>query len=104
MKEIYTSPDNPTIWLLKNHLETLGIACHVTNQNMGTVYGVVGPDETWLRLVVEDSTYDSAKQKAREFLTFEEDGLPPWKCPKCAEEIEGQFTECWKCGASKTQK
>jgi predicted amidophosphoribosyltransferase len=22
---------------------------------------------------------------------------PPWKCPTCGEEIEGQFTECWNC-------
>ena len=21
-----------------------------------------------------------------------------WKCDKCGEEIEGQFTECWNCG------
>jgi hypothetical protein len=25
-----------------------------------------------------------------------------WKCPKCGEEIEGQFSSCWKCGAEKS--
>jgi len=24
-----------------------------------------------------------------------------WKCSKCGEELEGQFTSCWKCGATK---
>jgi len=24
-----------------------------------------------------------------------------WKCAGCGEEIEGQFTECWKCGAER---
>lgn len=23
----------------------------------------------------------------------------PWKCPKCGEQLEPQFTTCWKCGA-----
>jgi len=22
---------------------------------------------------------------------------PPWVCPDCGEEIEGQFSECWRC-------
>jgi hypothetical protein len=22
----------------------------------------------------------------------------PWKCAGCGEELEGQFTACWKCG------
>jgi hypothetical protein len=22
----------------------------------------------------------------------------PWKCPKCGEQLEPQFTTCWKCG------
>ncbi len=26
---------------------------------------------------------------------------PPWKCQKCGEEIEGQFSDCWNCGAAK---
>ncbi len=24
-----------------------------------------------------------------------------WNCPKCGEKIEGQFIECWNCGAIK---
>jgi hypothetical protein len=26
-------------------------------------------------------------------------GGPPWNCASCAEIIEGQFTQCWRCGA-----
>lgn len=25
----------------------------------------------------------------------------PWKCPRCGEMLEGQFTSCWKCGAER---
>jgi rubrerythrin len=24
---------------------------------------------------------------------------PPWKCSTCNETCEGQFTQCWSCGA-----
>ena len=26
---------------------------------------------------------------------------PTWKCPKCGEEVEEQFGECWNCGTEK---
>lgn len=26
---------------------------------------------------------------------------PPWKCPKCGENVLGQFPVCWKCGTSR---
>lgn len=26
---------------------------------------------------------------------------PPWKCAQCGEECEGQFTQCWRCGADR---
>ena len=26
---------------------------------------------------------------------------PPWTCPQCCEQVEGQFTQCWKCGAER---
>ena len=24
-----------------------------------------------------------------------------WRCAQCGESLEGQFTECWNCGASR---
>ena len=26
---------------------------------------------------------------------------PPWTCPKCGEQCEAQFTQCWKCGRAR---
>jgi uncharacterized repeat protein (TIGR04138 family) len=48
--------------------------------------------------------------RAREFVrTFDRDPAggqrnalePPWTCPKCSEVIEGQFTDCWNCQATR---
>jgi hypothetical protein len=25
----------------------------------------------------------------------------PWRCPRCGEELESQFTACWKCGSAR---
>lgn len=25
----------------------------------------------------------------------------PWRCAQCGEEREGQFTQCWRCGAAR---
>jgi hypothetical protein len=27
----------------------------------------------------------------------------PWSCPGCGETLEGQFTECWNCGAARPE-
>jgi hypothetical protein len=29
-----------------------------------------------------------------------ETGGQAWRCPKCGEQLEPQFTTCWKCGAA----
>jgi hypothetical protein len=29
------------------------------------------------------------------------DGSAGWRCPACDERLEPQFTECWRCGASR---
>ncbi|MHC4331384.1 MAG: DUF7577 domain-containing protein, partial [Planctomycetota bacterium] len=29
-------------------------------------------------------------------------GDTPWTCPNCGEEVEAQFTNCWKCGANRS--
>jgi hypothetical protein len=29
--------------------------------------------------------------------------LQSWACPACGRTIEGQFTECWKCGTSRPE-
>lgn len=26
---------------------------------------------------------------------------PAWTCPNCGETVEGQFTQCWKCGTAR---
>lgn len=29
---------------------------------------------------------------------------PPWVCPRCGEECEGQFAQCWHCGTDRPEE
>lgn len=39
---------------------------------------------------------DSGSREARERVS------PNWRCGKCGETIEGQFSDCWRCGSSRS--
>lgn len=28
---------------------------------------------------------------------------PPWRCPRCGEQIESQFTACWRCSSTRPE-
>lgn len=99
MKKL-TSAESP---ILINHyrnvLEAEGIKTEVRNQHLGSIMGEVPFFETWPQLwVVNDLDYDRAEQLIK--AADAEAPSEPWACGKCGEENEGQFSACWKCGAS----
>ena len=56
--------------------------------------------EVWPELwVINDLDYDRAKQLIDETVV-EESPHAAWKCRRCGEENEGQFSACWNCGTS----
>jgi ABC-type ATPase with predicted acetyltransferase domain len=61
--------------------------------------GELPPFECWPQLCVEDDDFWEAKRIVEEAFSAKE--MIAWKCDSCGEEIEGQFTECWKCGESR---
>ena len=105
MKEIYSSPDLTLIYHLKNVLETQGIESMVQGQDRVGALGGIAPVDAWPELwLTDDSRLDEARQMIEEALeTDEAEGAeqPAWKCSECGEELEAQFTECWKCGAAR---
>ena len=42
---------------------------------------------------------DAARAEIALKNSFSPKGGPPWNCSSCAESIEAQFTQCWRCGA-----
>ena len=101
MKQLYTTQNPLMISHLKNILETCGIDCLVKNTYLASAMGELPPIECWPELwVVDDVKYEKARALLEETLSPVVAVKKPWRCKRCGEEVEGQFSECWQCGHS----
>lgn len=99
MKKVYSTKDPLMIGHLKNVLETFGIESVTKNLYLSSAAGELPPIECWPELwVMDDARYAEAQAVLKKTLAPLEPVRKPWRCVKCGEEIEGQFSECWKCG------
>ena len=105
MKRIYSAKDPLMIGHLKNVLEIYGIECVTRNLYLSSAAGELPPIECWPELwVVEDRRCADAEGILRKTLGPLKPVRKPWTCAGCGEEIEGQFSECWKCGESRPRQ
>ncbi|MGM0595154.1 MAG: DUF2007 domain-containing protein [Pseudomonadota bacterium] len=98
---LYTSPNALLVSHVRNLLEVAGIEVQMKNQYLGGGAGELPPTEAWPELWVAVADYCRARAVVEE---FERDDviLPSWRCAHCGERVEGQFSVCWNCGASRT--
>jgi hypothetical protein len=85
----------------RNVLTAAGIESELRNQYLAGALGDLPMLETWPQLWVED-TFESAALRALERAATAPPGLP-WTCAQCGEQLEPQFTSCWRCGAAFTR-
>ena len=102
LSRVYSSPLLAMVYHVLNVLEINGITCSITNEYLASAVGELPPTECWPQLWVSDHDLDKAQQIVQELLTDEGSAQPGWRCPQCGEELEGQFTECWNCGVSRS--
>ena len=87
---------------LKNVLETYGIGCVVKNVYLASAAGEIPPIECWPELwVVDDARFAEARGLLEKTMAPLESVKRSWKCARCGESIEGQFSECWNCGSGR---
>ncbi len=96
MKTVYSAANISVVSIFQNILEGNGVRCWIKNQFLYSGMGEIPPIECWPQLCVEDEDFEEAQRIVEEALS--EPVMAGWKCDSCGEEIEGQFTECWKCG------
>jgi len=97
MKKLTSAESLITINHYKNLLAAEGIETQIRNQHLGSIMGEVPFFETWPQLwIVNDLDYDRAVQLLDS--TESESPSDPWKCSRCGETNEGQFSICWSCG------
>ncbi len=101
MKRIYTAESLVQVFHLRNVLQAEGIRTELRNERLGGVVGEIPFLETWPELWVAELDFERAQALVE--LELHSRGLaePEWTCPGCGERVEGQFTECWKCGQDK---
>ena len=99
MKKVHSAKDPLMISHLHNVLATFRIRCFTKNLDLISAAGELPPIECWPELwVVDDDRVAKAKSIIRKTLAPLQSVKKPWLCVNCSESIEGQFSECWKCG------
>ncbi len=101
MKTVYSASNISLVSIFQTILEGHGIACWIRNQYLSAGTGEIPPIECWPQLCVDDADFAEAERIVQEALAVQDQA--PWTCAGCGEEIEGQFSECWKCGKERPQ-
>jgi hypothetical protein len=99
MKTVYSAPNISLVSIFQNILEEHGIRCWLKNEFLSAGIGEIPPIECWPQICVEDDAFSEAQGIVDEALLVKVTAA--WTCGSCGEEIEGQFTDCWKCGSSR---
>lgn len=106
MIEVYRAAHPAQAHLLRGLLEAEGIPAAVVGEYGFNVRGEAPITEETLPRVCVVNAEDAIR--AREIAVgFDRGGPGPsstearWICSQCGEQIEAQFGECWKCGASR---
>lgn len=101
MKQIHTAKHATEAHLVKGFLESQGIPAVVRGEFLTSGWGELPVDlcSVWIS---DDAQFVLANELLIAFLNgsfARQFGAERWQCPRCNETLEGQFTECWNCGA-----
>jgi hypothetical protein len=90
--------------LLKGILESHGIACTVQGEFLFGARGElpISPETAPSVWIFDHRHIEAARTIVQEYeapSSQEASGGETWICKVCGEDSEGQFSECWNCGA-----
>ncbi len=103
MRQVFVAQHPTEAHFVKGLLEAEGIAADVRGELLWGMRGEAPTPESlpsvWVR---EETQLDRALAVIR---TYQHADSPvqiqgqAWRCPRCGEQLAGQFTACWNCGA-----
>jgi len=100
MKKVYSAENLVMAGHVQSLLDQTGIDCEIQNQNLAGALGELPPFECWPEVwIYDDDDYNRALAVIEQALSGADQGTP-WQCA-CGERIEGQFSQCWNCGAER---
>ena len=99
MIRIYSAADTADAQLVYNLLTDRDIKAVVLGDNLWGARGelplnAVTAPSVW----VNEPDVERARELVVEYEKHVESTAPAWQCTGCGEQVEGQFTACWKCG------
>jgi Putative prokaryotic signal transducing protein len=98
MKRVFSSYNAILVHHARNLLEAEGIETEVRNQMLSSAMGELPPAECQAELwVLREEDAGRAEQVLRRPAPSGAD----WRCADCGEVSGPQFTQCWKCGATR---
>lgn len=106
MKQVHVAKHAPEAHLVKGFLESQGIEAVVRGEYLTSGWGELPVDvcSVW---ITDETQFERANELLIAFLNgsfAREFSRDSWRCPKCGERLEGQFTACWNCGTTRPQK
>ena len=106
MRRLFIARHPTEAHFVKGLLEAEGIAAEVHGESLFGARGEAPVTSETLPSVwlTDDHQLETAMALVERYTSSQgspEQASAPWTCPKCGEQSESQFTECWKCGASR---
>lgn len=106
MKRIFIARHPAEAHFVKGLLQSEGIQATVRGEDLSGVRGgvPVTHDTSPSVWILDDAEFESAATLIRRYESGaapEPGPTPAWQCPQCGEQVEGQFTSCWKCGSDR---
>jgi hypothetical protein len=103
MKQLHVAKHAPEAHLVRGFLAAHGIDAEVRGEYLTSGWGELPLDvcSVWVR---EDRDYARARELLSEFFSgahARRYSGEAWVCASCSEPLEGQFTQCWRCGATR---
>jgi len=100
MKRIFSSWNLAEVHHARNLLEVEGVRARVRNEMLSSGMGQLPTIECQIELwVLDDADAERAERILRSGTVRPEERGRVWRCEGCGEVSEGQFTQCWRCGA-----
>ena len=98
LKRVYRAASLLQVAHARNVLITAGIQCELRNQYLAGALGDLPMMETWPQLYVDDDDETLALRALARAAAAPVGTM--WTCTVCGEQLEPQFTQCWRCGAA----
>lgn len=105
MKQVFAARDGTEAHFVKGLLESHGLTVTVRGEDLWGTRGEVPFVDAWPTVwVIDDEREAEAREVVRQYEATVEGPTTEgtaWRCPKCGQDLEPQFTTCWSCGTER---